>query len=222
MATVITLTTGTTWNVPSDFDPDNNIVECWGGGASGRAAPISAKSQTKGRSGGGSGAYSRGDNIQLVPGSTIDIAIGAGGSASGGGDTYFNATSAANAASNGGNLSVAAKGGATAGSGNNEPGAGGVAADGTGNHTKTSGGTGEADNSNTRGGAGGDCPNGGSGGARRTSTGSNPGSIPGGAGSGGYINYSTSGQSGGLGARGEIKITYEPKKGGYRMFMVFN
>ncbi|HEY5688357.1 MAG TPA: hypothetical protein VIS27_08645, partial [Yeosuana sp.] len=83
--TIITLTSGTTWSVPNDWnyaDIDKtsgfaNKVECYGGGGGGERSEQGTNNRNGG--GGGGGAYSNANNVVLTAGSTIDIAIGAGG-----------------------------------------------------------------------------------------------------------------------------------------------
>lgn len=80
MATVIFLTSGSSWTVPVDFDPLNNFIECVGAGAGG---------STLG-GGGQGGGYSRKDNVNISPGSIIPYGIGSGGpSNTAGGDSWF-------------------------------------------------------------------------------------------------------------------------------------
>ncbi len=87
---VSVLTSGTTYTVPSVWYDSNNKIECIGGGAGG------------GTRGGGGGAYAANINVQLTPGSVVNISIGSGGigSTNGtatnptpGGDTWIGGTS---------------------------------------------------------------------------------------------------------------------------------
>ena len=96
-ATVIFLTSGTTWVVPSDWNNANNSVECIGGGGNG------ATSTSIAAAGGGGGAYAKSSNLVLTPLGTLTI--GGFGVATA---TFFNATSLANAVANGPTISVAA------------------------------------------------------------------------------------------------------------------
>lgn len=218
----IILNSGTTWVVPNDWNDADNSIETWGAGGAGRGNHT-AKSSA-GRPGGGAGAYSRGDNIPLTPGATIPIRIGSGGIgnvnnavAPSGGDTCFNATSLANAVSNGESVSVAAEGGYGGDSSGNAP--GGNSANGVGNHTKTSGASGGGPSAGASG-AGGNSPNGGTGGAAVGSSGPGlPGNVPGGGGSGAK---GSAIEPGGDGANGRIRIIYEPVAGQHRMFLVFS
>jgi hypothetical protein len=140
---VSVLTTGSSWTVPSNF-VGLISVECisGGGGSDGNGAP-------------GAGAYAKitSTSTVLTPGVTsISVGIGAGGAVTpaAGGDTWWNATSLANAVSNGSGQSVACQGcqpnsGAT-------PGAGGAAASSVGT-TSFSGGAGGVASTDTGGGA---------------------------------------------------------------------
>jgi hypothetical protein len=137
----IFITSGTSYTLPADFNPGNNTVECYGGGASGAAGSTNT--------GGGGGAYSKVANINIGAGATVNIHIGTPGSP----DTWFNATSVANAVSNGTSISCAAKGGSGQ--------TGGQASSGCGT-TKFSGGGGGGSGSFGGGGGGGGAagPNG--------------------------------------------------------------
>ncbi len=225
----IVLNSGTTWVVPDDWDNNNNSVVCFGAGAGGSGVASALKS-TNGFPGGGAGARSIGVNIALTPGATVPIRIGAAGvggvggdSGDDGGDTCFNSTSLANAASNGTSVSVAAEGG-TGGdypsSVGNGGGLGGQASNSVGNSTKTNGGNG-GNRAAGDSGAGGDCPGGGTGGAPVSAVGNGqPGNVPGGGGSG---CKGAGTRNGGDGGNGRIVINYTPKPPDqHRMFMVFS
>jgi hypothetical protein len=106
--TVVYLTTtgAGSWTVPSDWNPSNNKIEVIGGGGGG-----STTSGVDG-AGGGGGAYAKSVNLNLTPGASVSYSIGSGGGPNAnGGDTWFNATSLANAVSNGAAVSVGAQGG---------------------------------------------------------------------------------------------------------------
>jgi hypothetical protein len=75
-STVIFLTSGTSWTVPSDWNSANNTIEVIGGGGGG--GPGQAGSPANGS--GGGGAYSKISNLSLTPGAGITYAIGGGGS----------------------------------------------------------------------------------------------------------------------------------------------
>ena len=123
--TVVYLTSGTTWTVPSDWNNALNTIETIGAGGAGAV------------SGGGGGAYSKISNLTLSPGS-VTYQVGVGGTSNGatGTDTWFNGASLAAS-------SVGAKGGGggISGAGSVAGGAGGLASSGIGT-TKYSGGNG--------------------------------------------------------------------------------
>jgi hypothetical protein len=77
---VITLTTGTSFRIPNDWNLYNSIEALGGGGSS------SSGSSTLG--GGGGGAYVRSDSINFTPGELVFMTIGAGG-----GNTFFGSAS---------------------------------------------------------------------------------------------------------------------------------
>lgn len=136
------LTSGTTWNVPSDWNDANNSVEVIGGGGNGRQTTGSA-------AGGGGGGYSKVSNANLPEGSPVTYAVG--GVA---GDTWFCNTNT-NCASIGGTaVIVGAKGGVSATTGTGA--SGGLAASGVGT-IKYSGGSGGSaiGGTNDQGGGGG-------------------------------------------------------------------
>lgn len=98
LSVVITLTSGTSWVVPSDFNTADNTIECYGGGAGGGGgAPGDGFTNGGGGGGGGSGSYAKNTNVALTPGASVPYAIGPAGSGGGalaigtaGGDTNFN------------------------------------------------------------------------------------------------------------------------------------
>lgn len=98
-ATVLFLTSGTSWTVPANWNDNNNKIEAIGGGASGVGSTPSSENKT----GGGGGAYARVTNVNLTPGASVSYAIGAGGvgdtgaSASGGSTTFTTILKAAGA-----------------------------------------------------------------------------------------------------------------------------
>lgn len=89
---VVFITSGTTFNVPSDFNVLNNTIECIGGGG----GAFKGKSGTY-DAGAGGGAYSKSVNQILTPSSTVNVNIGSGGIGSttantpgtNGGDTWI-------------------------------------------------------------------------------------------------------------------------------------
>ena len=139
--TTVFLTASSTWTVPAGVTLLDSI-ECVGGGGSG--AVIRGLSAGATISGGGGGAYSKSTNIAVAPGAGINVVVGAGGAAIGplgsiasvagnnGGDTYFNATSAADATAQGPALACLAQGGRGGAKVANGFGAGGAAASGVG------------------------------------------------------------------------------------------
>ena len=110
----LTLQSGSSWTVPSDWTSSNTIEVIGGGGGGGNG----------GASGGGGGAYSEISNLSLTPGTSITYQVGAAGAASSGGpnataggDSFFNRTSGT-AGTCADTSSVCAKGGgASPGSG---------------------------------------------------------------------------------------------------------
>ena len=62
-----------TWRVPEDWNPSNNKIEVIGGG--GRSGTPSINF----RRGGGGGAYSKIENVNLTPGTVLNLSIGLGG-----------------------------------------------------------------------------------------------------------------------------------------------
>lgn len=80
--------TGSTWTVPSDFNPSNNIVHLIGGGGGGARGSIS--NSRAGGGGGGGGGYTRVINFAGFQGTQINFSVGAGGiTTTSGGSTIF-------------------------------------------------------------------------------------------------------------------------------------
>lgn len=136
----IILTSGTTWDVPTDWNDAHNSIECWGAGAAGTAL------SSLNTSGGGGGAWSGSLDVALTPDDTLDIQVGTSAD-----DTYLD----------GANLAASTVGA----EGGSEPlpevsttiddvGQGGLAANGIGD-TKFSGGNGGWGGSNRGAGGGG-------------------------------------------------------------------
>ena len=71
-STVIFLTSGSTWTVPSDWNSSNNTIEVIGGGGGGGSSQYS-------NGGGGGGAWSKVTNASLTPGATVGVQVGSGG-----------------------------------------------------------------------------------------------------------------------------------------------
>ncbi len=187
--TVVFLTTGTSWTVPSNWNSSNNTIEVIGGGGGGaKLAGVSG-------GGGGGGAYSKVTDVTLVPGSTVSYSVGAGGARDGGtgGDTYF-CTSTSNCSSIAGSaVKVGAKG--SSGGSGATGGAGGAAASGVGS-TRYIGGRGADGNGSYAGGGGAGAGLHGNG-VDAPST----GVMPGGDGDAGYGGIGGVGSSGGSGAQ---------------------
>jgi hypothetical protein len=153
---VIFLTSGTSWQVPSNWNDSINKIEVIGGGGGGGGSG----GNTGG--GGGGGAYELASNVTLTPGSTVTIAVGSGGSggtfsggaAFPGGDTYL-CNSMTNCASIlGTSVVVGAKGGGLGGPDIGAGGAGGSAASGVGASGFSGGNGGTAINTSAGGGGG--------------------------------------------------------------------
>lgn len=177
----VILTNGTTtWSVPTCWH--TITAECVSAGGNGNNQSTATQ-----RSSGGGGSYAK-STIPVTAGATLNVGIGAGpagvtsaGATSNGGDTWFNATSLANAISNGASLSCGAQG-AQAGT-TTTAGQGGLSSASVGS-VKASGGNGDHGLSfGGGGGAGG--PNGaGSNGVGSNTTGASGGNADGGTVSG--------------------------------------
>jgi sugar lactone lactonase YvrE len=95
--TVIFLTSGTSWNVPNNWNNANNTIEVIGSGGEHTPGAVYG--------GNGGGSYSRISNLNLTPGNNVNYQIGISGQAvTTSGATWFNGTSISNA-------SVSAEGG---------------------------------------------------------------------------------------------------------------
>jgi hypothetical protein len=171
-------------NLPADWNPADNTVECIGAGARG----AHGSGTTAGGGGGGGGAYTKVVNISLAAGAAVTVRVGATSGTDGGagGDTWFNDTVFPTTGTN----KAGAKGGAALGSATATAGGVGGAASagyptsGTG-LIRNDGGTGGLGVLNTTPGGGGGA--GGSTGAGVVGNAGNAGSNPrqGGAGSAG-------------------------------------
>lgn len=73
------LTSGITWNVPSDWNSSSNFIEAIGAGGNGGLAVAS----TSTGAGGGGGEYCKAANVSFTAGSTVDINIPSSGAGSG-------------------------------------------------------------------------------------------------------------------------------------------
>jgi len=177
----LTTTGDGTWTVPTDWNNSNNSIECIGGGGNGGAGGGAADN-----GGGGGGAYAKVTNLTLTPGASINVHVGPAADA-----TWFNATSLANAQSNGTTFSCAADNGRSGTMGG--LGVGGQASNSTGT-VKFSGGSGGTPTSphpTGGGGAGGPYGNGADGGPGGTDGYNYPSS--GGGGGGGYSGSASTG-----------------------------
>jgi len=167
--TVIYLTSGSSWPVPSNWNSTSNTIEVLGGGSSGNMTNSLGSDAT-----GGGGAYSKITDLYLVRNSTVAYGVGAGGAGvtgltgNPGGDTWFNATSMANCVTAGAGSCVGTKGASAAGPG--VGGIGGSASGGVGT-VSYSGGNGWG-GSNGDGGGGAAGPNGAGGNGSATAGGS--------------------------------------------------
>lgn len=94
----IFITSGTTFIPPNDFNAASNLIEVYGSSVTRLASSVDAPSGA---------AYASGTNIPVLPGHIVNIGIG---TPSGTTDSWFNATSLANAVSQGSTLAVAAQG----------------------------------------------------------------------------------------------------------------
>ncbi|MCB0785694.1 MAG: hypothetical protein KDC02_16000, partial [Flavobacteriales bacterium] len=191
-------------------------VECWGGGGNGGNRTSNGTT-----GGGGGGAYAR-SVISVVPGSTYDVRVGTGGSATlNGADSWFinnTAILAKGGASVGNNISNGAAGGSGAASIGDVTYSGGNGANsgGTGGGGGSSAGT-AANGANGSGQNGGSAPAGGADGGDGANAGfftpcseGDAGSGPGGGGGGSErtSNFWCSTVFGGAGADGQVSITY--------------
>lgn len=212
--TVTVLTSGTTYTVPTTWNNADNIIEAFGGGGGGKGANANVGG------GGGGGAFAQVRNLALHPGDSITYSIGSAGSggvgagsATGGGDTYFNGAScaAATICAKGGSQGLATNGGAggsqansvgplryaggTGGNGTNGGGAGGGGGSGGPLGTGHNGGLGSLANLGGGGGQGGTSSTGGAGGTYGAGVG-------GAGGNGTERSLAGSGGGGGGGANG--------------------
>ena len=233
--TVVVLTSGSSWTVPSDCPNVLDLVECWGGGAPSRDLSSGADP------GGGGGAYSSKSNYDIGSQTSISIQIPGQSVSSNPSDTWFDNSSTGVMAKSGtrpsnsttpgtggqasscvgttkysggnGGTGVATSGGGGGGGGSaTKNGAGSTggnasgATGGSGGNAGTGGGAGGAPSAGT----GTDHVEGGGGGAGLSypsSSGGGVGGIPGGGGGG--RSSDTTGYVG-YGSRGQIRITYTP------------
>lgn len=230
--TQISLTSGTTWTVPSDFDPNSNTVECIEGGQDGTDGHNGSKTQGGDGSPGGRGGRFEGiNNFQVNPGDVCTISIGANGASPGA--TWISKTGSAPTTASDGCLaqqtgsvgdygndagtpgSGTAHSGATPGVGGIGSGAGGNAGSGSG---RTPGSMSPAWDSGIGPGTGGTAGayNGGDGG-----NGTNYGAGGGGGGGGRAGTTGNAGGTKGTGTPGIIVIRYTPRPSGGIQFRAF-
>jgi hypothetical protein len=201
LETQTTITTTGTWTAPAGV---NKIkVEAWGGGGGGGGTSLA------GFAGGGSGgSYVINDSVTVIPATSYNVTVGAGGlqSATGSGANGYNGSNT----TFGSTTPVIANGG-VGGSGTNavgQLGAGGTNSSGGSGGTVALGlpGASGASGSGGSGGAGAGAF-GGAGGASRTTSGNGlTGNSPGGGGGGAYGNSGVN--RGAAGGAGKIIITY--------------
>lgn len=188
------ITSGSTWNVPSDWNDASNTIEAIGAGGDGAISTGSANAG----GGGGGGEYRRAADVNLPEGGTVDINIPSGGDGSGADGAWMKDTDGG-----GGTKVIEAMNGAN-GSGISG-GSGGTG--GTGSDANYDGGTGgdTTDLNNTAGSGGGGGGSAGPSGAGKdggTGTGSNSNGGGGGGGSNGGSSTVGSGNSGTTGGDG--------------------
>jgi len=220
--TVVNLTSGSSWTVPSDWNNGANSIECIGGGGGG--VSTGGPRTIVGGPGGGGGGYGKKTNLAMTAGAATSYQIGSAGAGAtsgqtngtDGGDTWFKNTSTV--VGYGGQYAGAAGGGlgTVTHSGGNGGGNGGGGLGGAGSG---GGGAGGSSGSGGDGGTGGSQQNFGSGGAGTSPGGDggdggavnvagSAGTAPGGGGGGAGVK--SGGQFAGSGAAGKIIITYTP------------
>jgi hypothetical protein len=185
LSITIFLVSGISWTVPSDC-AKVLTVECIAAG--GTASAGQAGNPGVGGGGGGGGAWAKGVNFAVTPSGSITIQVGTAGGTTAS-DTFWNATSLANAVANGNTISVAAQHGGTTTT--NAGGAAGLAASsvGTATNNGNTGGVGGATSATAGGGGAG---GGGAGGL-------NGAGLAGAVGSGGSAGTGGNGGAGGAG-----------------------
>ena len=204
--TTIVLTSGTTWQVPADWNNSNHTVHVIGGGGGGGGGGQGnfGPNGGGGGGGGGGGAYaSATSSLSLTPLATINIQIGSAGSAGGsegnggtGGDTWFDSAATLMAKGGPGGDGASGTSPATTVSGGSGPSS-------IGDITRSGGGGGDGGSESGFSGGGGGGGGGAAGDAAVGGTGANGGdtassSIVGDGGDGGQGNPATGG-AGGIG-----------------------
>lgn len=206
--TTVTYTGNSSWTAP--YGVTTATVQCWGAGGGGGSLVLISSC-----GGGGGGAYAMGA-VTVVPGTSYNVVVGAGGTAgNAGGSSTFNATS------------VVALGGSGVTGNNNSTGAAGGLASGSTGTTKYNGGNGGNGGGGSSGGGGGGAGSsgaGGNGGAPTAGTGTSLNGGNGATGVGGSSNGAAGntyggggsganalialGRTGGTGASGLVTVTY--------------
>lgn len=210
-----TFTATGSWQAPAGVSVVT--VECWGGGGAG--SPNGASSTYAG-GGGGGGGYSKTNAVQVVPGNTYTVTVGAQVSSGAGNFSQFvgeastscyakgglassNRTGAAGSGTAAPAVGDTKYGGGSGGTATSTSGGGG-AGGGEGARTGATGGNGSA-NSGATGGNGGSGGDGGDGGRGGDNNGAGTGgTAPGGGGGGAGGSNNTQG----AGARGQVTLTW--------------
>lgn len=88
--TTVYLSSGTSWSIPSNYQPIGSVFDMYGGGGAGNGGQ--RDSAEAGGGGGGGGGFCRVTEFSLTPGGTLYYSIGAGGTSTGqdGGGTWIN------------------------------------------------------------------------------------------------------------------------------------
>lgn len=222
--TYSTFTTSGTWVAPDGINAAD--VECWGGGGGGGG---STANTSYGGGGGGGGAYSKVNNVTVIPGSEYQVIIGSGGSGgtqNSDGDPGEDSTFETDVL-----VALGGQGGGVGGSSSGTPGLGGDSesstgdvlhsgGDGAAGDNPVGGGGGEGSGSTSDGGdavgqTGGTGTNGGDGGnGGNSNTNGSSGSAPGGGGGGAGDGDSSIGYTGGSGEAGKCIIHYKERVDG--------
>ena len=148
------LTTGTSWTVPADWNSSNNTIYMIGAGGGGATGAVSGNNRAAG--GGGGGGYRLLTNQSLTPGAIVPYTIGTSAANTAGSSTTFNTTNTAGGGSAGTAATTPTSAGGAGGAGTFNGGTGGAGGFGTAVNTGYgSGGGGGAGGPNGTGGAGG-------------------------------------------------------------------
>lgn len=185
--------TGSSFVLPSDWNPNNNRIFLVGAGGSGGQSQFSS-----GGGGGGGGGFTLVQNYAAPPGATVTYGVGSGGYFSGGGNTTWQVSGYTSHTANGGGAAPYTtypyNAGGTGGAGstfNGGNGGNGIAYTGQGSGTQGGGGGG---------GSAGPLGNGGNGGNGFSGTFNTNGAGGGGGGNGGgFVGQNATGGFGGAG-----------------------